>query len=356
MKQMKFLIPTEPDDLHAIIVKLALEQDGHQVTTIFTADQPTRQKNSIFVDINNYSWQSVDRYNIIIENHYDVIWWRRPHKPYLPKGIAHPDDYNFVVQENTLFYEDLTHNLSPHAWWVNDKEAANRANFKLLQLKIASECGMLIPTTLCSNDPHEIKTFLLKYQHDGVLYKSLCSNYTNNSEQITMSHATKIQFLDLSNNQSIQQAPGIFQKKIKTQHELRVTCFGNYIVAAKLNFKKNIGTIVEPYSLPVDLQKKILDFMQELGIVFATFDFIVTEDNHYVFLEVNEQGQFLWLENYNQDLQMLDIFIQFITHKSTCFTWQPNQAKHRLHQYNQFARTIHTENIRKHVKVCYSFG
>ena len=48
---MKCLIPTEPDDKQAIVVKLALENAGHQVTLMFTADQPTRQKNSVFVDL-----------------------------------------------------------------------------------------------------------------------------------------------------------------------------------------------------------------------------------------------------------------------------------------------------------------
>ena len=69
---MKFLIPTEPDDTHALVVKLALENSGHQATTIFTADQPTRQKNSIFVDDSTYRWQSADRYDMILENDYDV--------------------------------------------------------------------------------------------------------------------------------------------------------------------------------------------------------------------------------------------------------------------------------------------
>ena len=215
---MHFLIPTEPDDTHTLVVKLALENDGHQATMIFLADQPTRQKNSIFVDISQYHWQSTDRYHTILENNYDVVWWRRPRKPYLPKGIAHPDDYNFIIRENTLFYEAFTHNFSPNAWWINSKESANRANFKLLQLKIASECGMIIPTTLCSNDPNEIKTFLLKYQKDGVIYKSLRSNCWFEKEQLKFNYTAKIQFLDLPNNQSLQRTPGIFQKEIKKKH------------------------------------------------------------------------------------------------------------------------------------------
>jgi len=47
---MNILIATEPDDHHAILVKLALEKTGHLVDLLFTADHPTKQKNTIFID------------------------------------------------------------------------------------------------------------------------------------------------------------------------------------------------------------------------------------------------------------------------------------------------------------------
>ena len=181
---MKFLISTEPDDTHAILAKIALEEMGHDVRCIFTADQPTKQKNSILIDNDTYQWKSTDRYDSVVENDYEVVWWRRARKPYLPKDITHPNDYKFVVRENTLFYESLTYNLAPNAWWVNSKEAATRANSKLLQLKIATECGMIIPTTLCSNDPLDIRYFsvphsrsdrLASYSRGRNEYRTLCS-------------------------------------------------------------------------------------------------------------------------------------------------------------------------------------
>jgi hypothetical protein len=45
---MKFLISTEPNDIHTIVVKLALEEVGHQVMLLFKADLPTRQTNSVY--------------------------------------------------------------------------------------------------------------------------------------------------------------------------------------------------------------------------------------------------------------------------------------------------------------------
>ena len=340
---MKCLIPTEPDDKQAILVKLALENAGHQVTLMFTADQPTRQKNSVFVDLDAYRWQSTDRYQSIVDNDHDIVWWRRPRKPYIPKNLAHPEDFRFIVRENLLLHESLLFNMAPNAWWINSEEAARRANFKLLQLKTASECGITIPTTLCSNDPEEIRLFLLRHEPSGVIYKSL----SNDLLPTKIPSTAKMTYMDLPQNQSLQRAPGIFQKIIPKQYELRVTCFGDYIVAAKLS--PNLALIVEPYLLPDDLAQQIRLCMRELGIVFGVFDFIVTPEHEYVFLELNEQGQFFWIEELNPEFKMLDIFVNFMLNKSTDFKWESGDVKHTINLYRNKIEHVVMENQSRHI-------
>ncbi|WP_025385054.1 hypothetical protein [Legionella oakridgensis] len=358
---MKFLILTEPDDTHAVIVKIALEKIGHHVRLLFTADQPTKQKNSVFIDNDSYQWKSTDKHGTILDHDYDVVWWRRVRKPYLPEKIIHPEDYKFAIRENNLFYESLTNNIAPNAWWINAKEASIRANSKLLQLRIASQCGMLIPTTLCSNDPNDIRYFLLKHEKDGVIYKPLCSNFWFEEKQVKIAYTSKITFLDLPNNKLLQLLPGIFQREIKKKYELRITCFGDYIIAAKLNSQIHPeGRIdwraipegkmnIEPYNLPHDISNKIREFMRRIGIIFGSFDFIVTHDDKYIFLEVNEQGQFLWIEEYNSNFRMLDIFINFIINRSRNFVWNQHEFRHEIKIYKHEVRHIVNQNIKNHV-------
>lgn len=52
--------------------------------------------------------------------------------------------------------------------------------------------------------------------------------------------------------------------------------------------------------------------MRQLGIVFGCFDFIITPDDEYIFLEVNEMGQFLWIEEILPELKLLDKFCEFL--------------------------------------------
>ncbi|MDP1602222.1 MAG: hypothetical protein Q8M03_03070 [Legionella sp.] len=360
---MKFLIPTEPDDIHAVLVKLALEKMGHQVRLLFTADLPTKQKNSVYIDNVNYHWKSSDKYEVVFDNDYDVVWWRRARKPFLPKAIAHPDDYKFVMRENSLFFESLMNNLAPDAWWVNSKESAMKANSKLLQLKVATQCGMTIPVTLCSNDPKDIRYFLLKHENEGVIYKTLCPGFWFEDRHLKMSYTSKISFLDLPNNKLLQLSPGIFQKEIKKKYELRVTCFGEYIVAAKINSQQHKdgktdwraitdGTLnIEPYKLPEDLENKIRDFMERMGLVFGCLDFVVNTDDEYIFLEVNEQGQFLWIEDYNPGFKMLDIFVNFLINKSVKFKWEPKKSTHSVLDFHEEINSIIMQNMLRHVEL-----
>ncbi len=360
---MKFLIPTEPDDTHAILVKIALETLGHDVSLLFTADHPTLQKNSIFIDNQRYQWQSVDKDTAIFSEHYDVVWWRRARRPYLPKQSVHAKDYVFVARENNLFFESFTSNLAPDAWWVNSKDAAYRANFKLLQLKIASECGFMIPTTLCSNDPQEIQQFLHSNEKTGVVYKPMCSHFWFEALQTKITYTARVKNKNLPKRHILQTVPGIFQIEIKKKFELRITCFGNYLVAAKLHSQKypdgmidwraihSARMLIEPFDLPEAVSHNIRLFMQRMGLVFGAFDMIVTPDDEYVFLEVNEQGQFLWIEEFNSDFKMLDIFIQFMLQRSVTFTWDPESCTHSIEKYRRQMKDIYDVNMKHHVQV-----
>lgn len=356
---MNILIATEPDDHHAILVKIALEKTGHLVDLLFTADHPTKQKNSIFIDNNNYQWISTDERGSISDDKYEVVWWRRARKPYMPKNVLHPDDYPIATRENASFYESLSKTIATNAWWVNSREAAYKARSKLLQLKIAADCGLNIPTSLCTNDPKKIREFLFKTKN--VIYKPLTLNLWPEKEQIKIAYTSKLNSSDLSDDTLLQLVPGMYQKEIKKNYELRITCFGDYLVSAKLNSQSHsLGKIdwrripdeelcIEPYQLPNPIKEKIQIFMHKMGLVFGALDFIVTPEGEYFFLEVNEQGQFLWIEDCNPDFNMLDIFVNFLTNKSINFQWDQQKAQHYILQYAHEIEDIAAYQMEQHV-------
>src|SRR5205814_484076 len=90
-------------------------------------------------------------------------------------------------------------------------------------------------------------------------------------------------------------------------YELRVTVVGARVFAAKIDSQANADAKLdwrrslhdvayEAVALPEEIETRIQAFMRFFGLVYGAFDFIVTPQGGYVFLEVNPSGQYMWLE------------------------------------------------------------
>jgi hypothetical protein len=125
----------------------------------------------------------------------------------------------------------------------------------------------------------------------------------------------------LPSQATLQMTPGIYQSQILKAYEVRATFFNDHCIAVKIDNQNEVdwrslffkGRVpVSEIKLPSSIQDKCLQLMKQLGIVFGCFDFIVTPSGEYVFLEVNEMGQFLWIEELLPSLKLLDTFCDFI--------------------------------------------
>ena len=158
--------------------------------------------------------------------------------------------------------------------WDNAPDAVHRAHFKPLQLKCASDCGMIIPTTLCSHDANDIQAFLTAHGRDGVVHQPL--------------HGGANDAVALPTDGSWPNGPGIFQKKVIPQYAFRVFCFGDALFAEKIASQAPIA--FEPYTLPAQLSASIQACMAQLGLRSAAFHFIKTLDGACVFMNVTTRS------------------------------------------------------------------
>ena len=71
-----------------------------------------------------------------------------------------------------------------------------------------------------------------------------------------------------------------------------------------------------PYPLDSHLEQRLRDTLHELGLVMGIFDVKLTDDDEPVFLEVNPQGQFLFVEALCR-LPLADIFAAFLVDQAT---------------------------------------
>lgn len=356
-KMMNVLIPTMPNDMHAIYVSLALKQAGHNSTMWYMADFPTKQTYTAKISNHHHHWKTNQLFSI--DDPFDLIWNRRPQKPHLSHHL-HPDDATNALNENLCFSQSLWHFINPTAIWVNDRINATKANSKILQLKKAIQVGFKIPKTIVSNDPIEIKKFIAHNKKE-IIYKPLTPLTWKESDHLRLLYTKVIKIKDLPSHIILQNVPGIFQTKIKKAYELRITCMGNEMIAVKIDSQKHrkgkndwrlIPTqelCVEIYDLPLTLKNLCLNFMSELGLYFGCFDIIRSEEGDYYFLEINEQGQFLWIEDCNPNIKMLDAFYQFLLQSTQCY--QANKKMHpiTLISLKEEAEMINSLALKNHV-------
>jgi glutathione synthase/RimK-type ligase-like ATP-grasp enzyme len=320
------LIATKPDDEHAVFVKLALEKMGHTAMLWYTADYPQHQKHSFEVINNRIQWDAtgVD-FCILPHTQFDSVWLRRPRRPVLSDTI-HPDDRVNAKNENAELFKAFWYTIAPYAFWVNPIKPSRSVNCKLYQLKTALELGIPIPRTLVSNHPERVKAFIDANGINKTIYKTLCPVYWVNDQdnELRLTYTREIQKENLPSDAMLANTPGIYQEKIEKAYELRLTYFGEKVIAAKLYSQDHpkavldwraapaYELVVEECDLPDAVNNMCKAFMRKTGLVFGCFDFIVTPQNEYYFLEVNEQGQFLWIEEVNPNIKMLEAFTQFL--------------------------------------------
>jgi hypothetical protein len=116
-----------------------------------------------------------------------------------------------------------------------------------------------------------------------------------------------------------------------------VTFVGHRAFAARLDSQRHALTQVDwrvaagllditAAPLPEEVESRCRALMDRLGIVFACFDFVVTPAGEHVFLELNQMGQFLWVERAQPRLLMLDAMVSMLTQGRPDYAWRPEQA------------------------------
>lgn len=320
----KILIATTAGDPHALVVAEALRRLGHRAVLWCGEDFPGRQEATVAIDDDRFSWRVYEDERDFGGDGFDVVWMRRLTEPAMPDGVPE-EDREFVARELRQFYGALWHALEPQAFQVNPLGSLRPGESKILQLRTARACGMTVPPTSISNRPEDIRAFLRRHEAGGTIYKAFLPAAWESPDGRRTLPTTPVRLDDLPSDAMLRAVPGIFQARIEKAHEIRLTMFGDHPLAVKLDSQRHeAGTDdwrvlrravpVEPAAVPEALLAQVRDFMRRIGIVFGCFDFIVRPDGGHVFLEVNQAGQFLWIEQLRPDIPMLATFCGFLAH------------------------------------------
>ncbi len=108
---------------------------------------------------------------------------------------------------------------------------------------------------------------------------------------------------------ALRSCPVIVQEQIPWRVELRVTVVGDQIFACEIHSQisnharldwRRYDTGATPHlvhELPGEIADRCVALTHRLGLRYGAVDLILTPDGRYVFLEINPNGQWLWIEN-----------------------------------------------------------
>jgi hypothetical protein len=83
-------------------------------------------------------------------------------------------------------------------------------------------------------------------------------------------------------------------------------------------------------TLPDHVYQACLKQLRSLGLVAGAFDFIVTPDDEWIYLEVNEAGQFIFVEQWCEELTLFDAFCHFVESGDAAFEYHKPSDPQRL--------------------------
>lgn len=241
--------------------------------------------------------------NLIDISNIKSIWNTSPLQIRLDSNLA-DEAKNFVKAEWIEGVNSLWNGID--ARWINQPTSIINAGNRLKQLHLASKTGLTTPKTTITNDVKILKNFF-KNCDGEIVAKTLHSS--EGLPESKMIFTTKITKENLEEANTLKYAPCMFQEYIPKTTEFRVTIVGNVIRSAEIYSQKSEKTKHDwrhyddfkktPYiqsDLPKKLSVSLLRLMKLMNLKFGAIDLIKTPDDKFVFLEVNPNGRWWWIQ------------------------------------------------------------
>jgi len=296
-KPKTVLIISSSSDVHATTVLEELRAAGHPATLLDLSDFPLRSQLTMdYGDDRGSRFLLQTSTGAIDFSEVGSIWWRRPQDFSLDPALKEPGAVQFAFNEAHEAITGLWH--AADVFWINNPAHDSIAHRKAYQLRLAQKIGLTVPETLITNDPAAAGRFL---RREG---KFICKSFSATQQNWRETRLVKEE--ELANLEAVRFTPVIFQRYIEAQYDLRITVIGREIFPAAIYSQDTAYTVdcridigrarIEAATLPEPVQAKLLQLMEEMGLVYGAIDMRLQPDGTYVFLEINPAGQFLFIE------------------------------------------------------------
>ncbi len=225
-----------------------------------------------------------------------VVWWRQFETDDHPNDLAGVDE---LLVERAQWRSWVATMCGSRAVWMNDLWAARRAENKVEQLRTATDVGFCVPRTLVTNNAAQAAEFGRSV--GGAVVKTLSSGYFSFSDQ-SFVFTELLDDAVLDRVEAWSAAPLVVQQHLRGALDARVVslgsrCFGARCRSKGVDWRKTPfdATLWSTWEVPPDIASRCKNYRAQLGLEFAAFDFMVTDEATY-FLEANQAGEWMFLD------------------------------------------------------------
>lgn len=293
---MTVLVISTPDDVHAQAVCAELTRRGVR-SVIY--DMATAVTTTLHATVGPEPLRA--RVGSVDLDDVRTVWLRRAAVVRVQPGPAAA----FVARETLTCLMSLAASLADRRW-VNPLGAALRTDGgagKLSQLEVARAVGLAIPRTLATNSPDEARAFVASCS-GGAVYKPFEAPHLEDKRVIFC------RAVDGTHDfAQVAVAPCLFQERVAKRVDVRAIVVGDRVLAAEIHSQEHPDSAVDfrrryalgttrygVHLLPPAVEAQVHEVHRRLGLVFGACDLIHAPDGRYVWLETNQMGQWLWLE------------------------------------------------------------
>ncbi len=299
------LIISQKDDIH-VLETIKYLKCNYEI--IDTGDYPEKIEISYHYDseepLLKHNGKKIDISKVT------CIWNRRPFPANLSRFNGNIN--RFVKRETEDSLYGFYWNLERKGVRLYNHPFDNyTASIKPLQYKTAVICGLNLPKTFIGNNASEAKLFLTSNKEKIIKGVSLSWAIDEKADKHYSIFVKKADQKAIDNIDSIKFCPATIQEYIEKIFDLRVIVIDNKIFAYEIHVDGNNEIKIDwrhggefhnsikykTHNFSEENKLKILNFMKMLNLRFGALDFSVDINGNYYFLEINPNGQWLWLHN-----------------------------------------------------------
>lgn len=299
---MRVLLFTNKDDITTDFIVYELQNQNVDFYRFNTEE--LSKSVQIDLDFEKDKYLLIDKQNDKEYNLLDFtdIYYRRPELPTYYAPELTEGEKSFLQIEIYYTLEGLYRLLSKKHWF-NNVFAIRNAENKIYQLLLAKEVGLTIPESLISNRYNSIERFLGKGSH---IIKPVHNARVMDEKKPQIVYTSEI--TRPITKEEAEFNINYLQQKLDKNYDVRATFVGEKCFAVSIDSQKLKDTCIDwrngehilehtPIDLPEDLQEKCLQLMKRLDLNYGAIDFVQDKEGNYIFLEINPNGQWAWIEH-----------------------------------------------------------